>query len=117
MKLIYVAGPYRGPGDWAVKQNIQDAEKFARELWRRGFAVICPHANSAFMGGSEIPDDVFLKGDLEILRRCDAIFMIPGWERSAGARAEYQFSLDNNIPIFFGVPAAAEWLYARGASA
>ncbi|MBY0313648.1 MAG: DUF4406 domain-containing protein, partial [Phycisphaerales bacterium] len=30
----------------------------------------------------------FIQGDLTIIDRCDGIVMIPGWERSEGARIE-----------------------------
>lgn len=87
MRLVYVAGPFRGPDSWAMESNIRRAEALALDAWRAGAAVICPHANTRFFQGSA-PDSVWLDGDLEILRRCDAILLTPDWERSAGARAE-----------------------------
>lgn len=57
MKVVYVAGPYRGPSEWAVKCNIEAAERVAIALWQQGYAVICPHKNTAFFGGAA-PDEV-----------------------------------------------------------
>jgi len=63
------------------------ARKAAVKLWDEGWAVICPHTNSAFMG-SRLGDDKFLEGDLEIVSRVDAVYMLKGWQDSPGAREE-----------------------------
>lgn len=99
MKLAYVAGPYRAASEWRVKQNIEAAERVAVMLWKLGFAVICPHKNTAFFGGI-LPDDVWLKGDLEIMRRCDLVVLVPGWETSAGARGEAEQAKRYGIPVY-----------------
>jgi len=72
--ILYTAGPYRAPSPWGVHLNIEAAKIVARELWLAGHAVICPHANSAFMDGAAgETDSVFLSGDLALLSRCDGI--------------------------------------------
>jgi len=87
MKVLYVAGPYRAATVSGIVANIRAAEKVAVEFWQKGYAVICPHKNTALFDGLA-PDFVWLQGDLEMLRRCDVIVMIPGWENSTGAKAE-----------------------------
>ncbi len=100
MRVIYTAGPYRSPqGVWGMTQNIARATVIARELWLAGWAVICPHANTAHMDGTDT-DHVFLDGDLEILRRCDAVVMLPGWEQSAGSRGERELAVSLGLPIY-----------------
>lgn len=101
MKLIYVAGPYRGKGDNDVWQHIMAARYWARCLWEKGWAVFCPHTNTLFMDGPEIPVASFLDGDLEILRRCDAVFMVPGWEGSKGASAERDRADELLLPVYY----------------
>ena len=44
--------------------------------------------NTAFMDGAA-HDSVWLDGDLEMLRRCDIVVMLPNWEQSEGATAEH----------------------------
>lgn len=99
MKVIYIAGPFRGKDHWEIEQNIRVAETLALEVWRLGAACVCPHTNTRLFQGAA-PDEVWLNGDLEILRRCDAVLLTPDWERSSGARAEADFALENGIPIF-----------------
>ena len=71
-KLIYVAGPFRAPNSWEMEQNIRRAEALALEVWKLGLPAICPHANTRFYQGAA-PDEVWLEGDIEIMRRCDAV--------------------------------------------
>ncbi len=99
MKLVYVAGPYRSK--WGIVGraiNIIKARKVAKELWQAGYAVICPHSNTAFFDGI-VTDEMVLKGDIEILKRCDFIAMMPGYKKSKGAVTEYDFAVGNNIPV------------------
>ena len=87
MNVAYIAGPYRGSCIREVVENIRHAEKYALKYWGLGYAVICPHKNTALFDGAE-HDKVWLDGDMELLRRSDVVVMIPGWERSDGARCE-----------------------------
>lgn len=89
MKVIYVAGKYRGPNAWAVEQNIRAAEEVAARVWAMGMVALCPHANSRHMDGVAT-DEVFLDGTMELMRRCDAVVLVPNWRDSAGARAEVE---------------------------
>jgi Domain of unknown function (DUF4406) len=100
MKLIYVAGPYRADGWHYVLENILEARKYARALWLKGWAVICPHTNTILMDGPEFPAKVFLDGDIEILKRCDAILMLPRWLESVGAMGEYNAARECGMTIY-----------------
>lgn len=88
-------------GPWGIKRHIDAAAVVARELWSMGFAVICPHMNTAMMDGVSIPDRTFLDGDLEMLRRCDVIVMLPTWVNSHGARNEKEFAESEGIPVLY----------------
>lgn len=98
-EVAYVAGPYRGDGSpYNIMQNIRRAERYALKYWAEGYAVICPHKNSALLDGS-MPDEVWLQGAMELLRRSDLVVMIPGWEGSAGARAEREEAYELGIQV------------------
>ena len=98
MYMIYVAGPIRAKTEWERTQNIRRAEAVALELWKAGFAVHCPHKNTEGMSGA-CPEGTFLAGDLEILRRCDAMVLLPGWETSEGSRNELVYAKERGIPM------------------
>ena len=102
MKVVYVAGPFRGANSWEMEQNIRRAETLALEVWRAGFACICPHTNTRFYQGAA-PDNVWLDGDLEIVKRCDAVVLTPDWQKSSGARAEVEFAVKHKIPVYFSL--------------
>lgn len=99
MKLAYVAGRYRAPTIRGIVENIQAAERVALNLWRLGYAVICPHKNTALFDGAA-PDDVWLRGDLVMLGRCDLLVTVPGWETSVGSHGEVDFANMHEIPVY-----------------
>lgn len=113
MKLVYVAGPFRGPSSWDIECNIRRAEALALEVWRLGAAALCPHCNTRFFQGAA-DDKVWLEGDLEMLRRCDALIVTPDWSRSSGARAEVKFAYEHGIPCFNNL-ASLQLYLKRGA--
>ena len=105
MKLIYVAGKYKAKTEWGLEENIRHAEDVARKLWKQGWAVICPHKNTAHFGGLlEDPQEdwrMWIDGDLEIISRCDAIFMLKGWEHSNGACEEFKLAKKLGLELHF----------------
>jgi hypothetical protein len=111
MKLVYVAGPFRAKSAYieghqdmfAVQENIMRAMKLGLEVARiPGLFPVIPHANTMFFTAAA-PDAVWLDGDMEMLRRCDAILMTEDWQRSSGARAEHQEAIERGIPIYYDV--------------
>jgi hypothetical protein len=125
MKLVYVAGPFRAssayvPGHqdmFAVQENIMAAMKLGLEIARTlvAFPVI-PHANTMFFTGSA-PDAVWLDGDIEMMRRCDAVLMTPDWQRSSGARAEEKLAREIGLPVFYAIDDVRAWLNGRDVAA
>lgn len=100
--LVYVAGPFRGPDHWAIAENIRKAERVALEVWKAGYAAICPHANTMHFQNA-LPDEVWLEGDLEILQECGAVVLVEGWERSEGTKVECARAQELGIPVYFSV--------------
>lgn len=100
MKLAFISGPYRAKTPRGIVENIREAESLSIKYWNLGYAVICPHKNTALFDGVA-PDDVWLQGDLEMLRRCDVIVMSPRWEESSGAINEHQLAQQLGIEIIY----------------
>lgn len=113
MKLVYVAGPFRAKPDpsnqWVQWQNVLRAAALALEVWKLGAACICPHLNTAFYEGSA-PANVWLEGDIEMMRRCDAVLMTEDWMNSTGAIAERSHAHAEGVPIFYDIKSLSEWL-------
>lgn len=110
MKVVYVAGPFRGKDHFQIHQNICRAEILALEVWRLGVACICPHLNTAHFQDAA-PDEIWLRGDLEILKRCDAALMTSDWQKSSGATAEKMFAEANGIPVFYSLDELRAWMW------
>src|SRR5262249_60930335 len=113
MKVVYIAGPYRASSEYQVLQNIRRAEEVALRVWRSGAACICPHKNTAFFGGAA-HDSVWLVGDLEIIRRCDALVCVEGWQKSVGATGEVKLAREIGIPVFESITEFQRWLASQG---
>jgi len=98
-KLLYVAGPYSGD----TEANIAMAEEVSIGLIRNGFHVYTPHKNLS--GYEQYEEDgigyeTWMDMDLDILSRCDAIYVMLNSERSVGVQKELEFARKNKIPIF-----------------
>lgn len=99
-KVIYTAGPFTAPTVWGERVNIRVAEGWALAIWKAGHIALCPHANSANFSG-ELEPDAFIRGDLELLSRCDAVLMLPNWEHSRGAKIERACAEVCGIKVFY----------------
>lgn len=105
-KIIYISGKYsNGTNENNTrKKNILLAAEFAVKLWNLGAAVICPHLNTAYFDSNKkikISYNDFIKGDITLLKNVDAIFMLPNWKESKGAKLEFEFAKENNIVILY----------------
>ena len=107
MKVICIACPFWAASAWAPvsawwveqEQNIRAGEVLALEVRRLGAAALYPHTNARFFQGAAV-DTVRLEGDLEMLRRCDAVVMAPRWERAPRAQAEGVEAGRVGLPVF-----------------
>ena len=111
MRIAYVSGPYRADDIEGVQDNIYHARKVAVELWKMGFAVICPHTNTANFpnGAGELDknkqDIKYIEGDLAFISRLhsgkDVIVMLPGWVNSDGSGQELDCAKHLSIKDYY----------------
>lgn len=90
---LYVAGPMRGIPEF----NFPAFAEAAAGLRRCGHDVVSPHEKDLKVDGFD-PTRVetlealdlaeTMRWDLRTILDCDGIVMLPGWERSQGARLE-----------------------------
>lgn len=103
MKIVLIAGPY---GDFnsaeKIQQNIDHAAKYAEALAKRRIGFVCPHLNSAHFNvrTPEVPREFWLSMYLQLVRVCDGVLAIPGWQQSAGAYAEVTAATLYRKPVF-----------------
>lgn len=109
MKVVYVAGPIRAKTAWEIEQNIRKAEETAAELLKLGVMPICPHSMFRFVR-EVVEDSVFLKGDLEILKHCDAMLVVGDYINSKGTMGEIKFAEENNIPVRWSINDLIGWV-------
>ena len=107
--FVYLAGPYRSIADIfaldgyiTVDANINEARRWAARMAEAGIPYFCPHLNSAHMEVivPEVPPAFWLDMDLEVLSHAAALFLIPGWRESKGARAELAYAQEVGMPIY-----------------
>ena len=100
--VVYVAGPYRGPNRAAIELNIQAARHVGKLCCVKGWSPIIPHANTGHLDEAlpGMSDDFWLDSTMELLRRADAVVLVPGWEMSSGTRAEIAEATLRGIPVY-----------------
>lgn len=109
-RIIYTAGRYRSATRWGVEQNVRAAEAVAYEVAKLGGFPLCPHTNTRGHFEDLQDAEFWLGGTLELLRRSDAVIMVPGWLESSGARAERDEALRLGLPVFYTLDELRVWL-------
>jgi len=101
-RLIFVSGPYKAKTEEEKADNICHAMRVACRLWELGFFVLAPHLNTAhFENFTSLDESIWIEGDLEILRRCDCVFMLKGFESSQGSLMELELAEKLQKAIYY----------------
>ena len=100
MNVIYIAGPFRGAHAWVIAQNVHRAECVAYEIFASGQVALCPHTNTRHFDSS-LPDQIFIDGTLELMRRCDAVIVLPNHMNSQGTLGEIAEARKLGMPVAF----------------
>lgn len=103
MKIVYVAGPYSNPDPAIRSVNVNQAMFYTAKLTEMGLWCFSPILNSNFPGADDASWEHWLTGDLRLLAACDAIYLMPRWELSRGARREHQEAAHLKLPAFFNL--------------
>lgn len=104
IKTVYVSGPMTGVPYF----NFPAFDRAAKRLRKRGFIVFSPAETDREAGilpdpkGDPIPPELYeqlLAADIELVRQVDAVFVLPHWTGSYGARAEVREALRLGKPV------------------
>lgn len=112
MRVAYVAGPFNAATEEGIKENIQRACDVSVKYWQKGFAVVCPHTNTALrpftkaataetIDTTGVSREQTLAGDIAIMLKCDLIVMMKGWQNSTGATYEHQVATEHGMEIVY----------------
>ena len=104
---IYIAGPMSGYSNG----NFETFDAKEQQLLAAGWKVINPaqmdrdsNINPNDMGEYDYEDCA--RRDIEVLVKCDAIYMLSGWQFSKGACWERALAKHLNIKRYYEVPRA-----------
>lgn len=108
-KLVYVAGPYSAPTVHERIIHIHKAWEVGAKLGALGVMPIVPHKNTELYDDVQ-PGTFWLEGTLELMRRCDAVMLVDGWEWSRGTCGEIREARARGLPIFVLLAQVRRWL-------
>lgn len=101
MKLIYIAGPYTAETPEGIQENVEAAQQLGREvmsLFPGKVLAVVPHS----MGkGLESQEDYafWCEATIEVMKRCDAVVLVPWWIKSQGAVKEVDVAIRMRLPV------------------
>jgi hypothetical protein len=113
VEFIYIAGLLTPRGIKSTNPaieyllNVRDLARIGLELLREGFAPFCPALDFLYFmllrEDERITEPMIKRFSKDWLRRCDAILMTPGWEKSTGSIAEKLVAEGLGLPVFYTV--------------
>lgn len=104
LPMVYVAGPI-STGDYI--RNVRAGIDVATRLLRNGIVPFCPHLSAFWDLIEPVSWDEWLEMDKEIIKRCNALFRMPGASR--GGDVEVQFAKGLGLPVFFDEDYLFKW--------
>lgn len=118
IRMVYVAGKFNGRTQLERREHVTEAVRCAAWLIHclgdLGAYPVVPHGTGEHLYGiGEEP--LHYAGTLELMRRCDAVIMVPDWQKSKGAVAEFEEAKRLGLPVFHAYNAESntamrEWL-------
>ena len=103
-KRIYIAGPMRGKRN-KNKEAFERAENLllAQEIWDPINPTKLDEVDEMLYDTTADTRLIkkLMKRDIDELYTCSSIYMLRGWEKSSGARAEHAFAVAIGIPVMY----------------
>jgi len=96
LDVIYCAGPYSAATPEGVAENVAAAVAFGQKVRALGALPVVPHL-------TVLPADDYeaaMRECFELIRRCDAVILMPTWRQSPGAGRELDFARSLGLTVF-----------------
>lgn len=94
MEKIYISGKITGLEEKEALRIFCEAET---ELVNKGFIVFNP---MTIEHNHDKSWSNYMKTDIKALMECDAIYMLPNWNTSKGAKIERQLAIDLGMKVY-----------------
>ena len=95
-KMIYVSGPVTKNKN--ATEQFEEADAFLRKIGHIPLNPIRIDAPHPLKMGKWL---YYMRKSVELLMKSDALFLLDGWEKSDGARIEFDLCVKLGIPIYF----------------
>ena len=96
MNRIFISGGITGVENY--KEKFDNAEK---ELKAKGYKVINPTIVSEQLIEAEATWEECMGVTQALFDICNSVYMLRGWEKSAGAAVEHRIALEQNKTIIY----------------
>lgn len=97
MTTYYISGPMSGIADL----NFPAFERCAKLMRRRGGCVFSPHEKGGEGESGEKAWEKYLRADIEVMMKCNAIVLLDGWPKPRGAKLELSLALGLGFKVFY----------------
>lgn len=93
--IVYIAGQITGTDDYM--ERFKKAEEEVKHMFN--CVPINPTMVSATLLEAECDHEQFMEVTKSLLKCCDTIYLLKGWQNSAGAVSELKYALYNDYKI------------------
>ena len=94
-KAVYLSAPISG---YDIEERSATFERVENELKKLGYKVLSPMKNGL---SQDEPTSRHMKRDIILLLQSDAIFLMTGWNRSAGCLTELNVATACGLDVWF----------------
>lgn len=109
MRVVYVAGALIADDHYKIRLNIDRAAAVGLAVATAGASPVIPHTNTGAWFIGTLSHAFWYEATLELMRRCDAVILVSGWEESKGTQNELVEAKRLGLPVFTNVDELTAW--------
>lgn len=108
LDVLYVAGPISALTPEGIEANIAEAVAFGQQVRALGALPLVPHVAILHTHDYEAA----MRECFELIRRADAVILMPTWQQSPGAVREHLFAKVRGMVVFESLEAYQQAVHA-----